>query len=60
MYYVRQKYFIQIWDSGGCDRLLSLDILRRAGGGGGVRMGVRSVCAQFPPYTIPEIVLEIG
>ena len=29
-------------------------------GGGGLRIGVRSVCAQFPPYSIPEIVLEIG
>ena len=28
-------------------------------GGGGGGMGVRSV-AQFPPYSIPEIVLEIG
>ena len=33
------------------------------GGGGGVgemRMGVRSVWAQFLPYSIPEIRLEIG
>ena len=28
--------------------------------GGVLRMSVRSVCAQFPPYSIPEIVLEIG
>ena len=28
------------------------------GGGGGV--GARSVRAQFPPYSIPEIVLELG
>ena len=31
-----------------------------AGGGGGGGGGIRSVCAQFPPYSIPEIVLEIG
>ena len=27
---------------------------------GGMMMGVRSIFAQFPPYSIPEIVLEIG
>ena len=30
-----------------------------SGVGGRGRMGVRSVCAQFPPYSITEIVLEM-
>ena len=30
------------------------------GGGGGEMMGARSIRAQFPPYSTPEIVLEIG
>ena len=29
-------------------------------GGGGGMVGSRSVCAQFPSYSIPELILEIG
>ena len=30
------------------------------GGGGGVMKGARSVCVEFPPSSIPEIILEIS
>ena len=35
----------------GCARYVCVCV-----GGGGMMMGVRSVCTQFPPYFIPEIV----
>ena len=39
--------YVYVWGGGG-------------GGGAVVMMGARSVHAQFPPYSIPEFVLEMG